>query len=116
MMARKVQRMWLRPSQVSGGRQRTLHLAVVAVCFVGLLAGAATHRGGGLVIILAVLAASSVVHAVLVAHARYALPLVPVLIAGGIAGYALVLSSLTRPTRRSRSAPARAPLARGATG
>ena len=108
MMARKVGRMWSRPSQVSGPVHRALHASLVVLAFVGLAVGAFTRPGHGLLLIFAVLAASSLLHAVLVAHARYALPLMPLLTAGGVAGCALIASALLNRNavaRPRRSAP-----------
>lgn len=107
MMGSKAVRMWIRPS---GPRTRTpqpWHLALVAFAALGIGAGLAAGRGLGLGLIATVVLTSTALHAVLVAHPRYALPLMPLLIAGGAAGLAIAgrrFSDASVP--RPREAPA----------
>jgi hypothetical protein len=94
MMGRKAVRMWIRPS---GPRTRTpqpWHLALLALSVLGLAAGLVAERARGLLLIAAVALTGTALHAVLVSHPRYALPLMPLLVAGGAAGLALAARRL----------------------
>ena len=83
MMARKTGRMWLRPSQVRAPALTLLHRIGLALALAGLVAGLVWLRDRRLILPASVVAASTVLHAVLVAHPRYAMPLIPMLVAGG---------------------------------
>ena len=89
MLARKAARMWRRPNQIRGRPMLAVHLLLVVVAVAGLLAGVLRTRDGGLLLVAAAVLSCTALHAVLVAHPRYALPLVPLLVAGGAAGIAL---------------------------
>ena len=91
MLGRKAGRMWRRPNEIRGPAMLVVHLVFIAAAFAGLLAGVLRARDGDLVLVLGVLASCTALHAVLVAHPRYALPLAPLLAAGGAAGAALAL-------------------------
>jgi hypothetical protein len=86
MMARKVARMWQRPSQARSPVLDLLHRIGLALALAGLVAGIAIARHRDLVLIASVIVASTLLHAVLIAHPRYALPLIPLLVAGGVGG------------------------------
>ncbi len=98
MMARKAVRMWRGPSQVRSPAAGALHRLVVVLAIAGLLCGVLWRRRGDLALVIAVLLASTVLHAVLVAHPRYGLTLIGLLAAGGAAGLAAAWSA--RPAGR----------------
>ena len=91
MMLNKVQRMWSRYSR-GGARHtngviRVWHILLVLATFSGLIAGIATRRSVLLGCILGTVLISTAVHMIVVSQARYNLPLMPALIAGGVAGW-----------------------------
>jgi len=93
MMADKVQRMWTRYAR-GGARPtstpiRAWHLVLTAMGFAGLLLG--VWRGRSVVLAAIGLAAlySTALHMLVVSQARYNLPLMPALIAGGLTGWVL---------------------------
>jgi hypothetical protein len=86
MMGRKAARMWRQPSQIRSPAAEAMHRIVVALALAGLLCGALWGRRGDLALPASVILASTLLHAVLVAHPRYALPLVGLLAAGGASG------------------------------
>ena len=95
MMLNKVQRMWSRYAR-GGARHtspviRVWHILLVLGCAAGLVAG--TRRGRSLVLgaIALVILYATAIHMLVVSQARYNLPLMPVLVAGGVAGWAIVL-------------------------
>jgi hypothetical protein len=90
MMGRKAVRMWRQPSQVRSPAALVMHRIVVGLAIVGLLCGLVWGRRGDLVLVTSVIGASTLLHAVLVAHPRYALPLIGLLAAGGASGLAAV--------------------------
>jgi 4-amino-4-deoxy-L-arabinose transferase-like glycosyltransferase len=97
MLAGKAKRMWLMYF-VGGGRERQLpvsiaHLVLVLLALAGLVAGIAVARDPMLVAIAALVAYSTAVNVVLVAEPRHNLPLLPVLVAGGVAGAVRVIAS-----------------------
>jgi hypothetical protein len=106
MTARKVGRMWLEPNRTRAPLTRALHLGIVLLAVTGLIAGVARARSGPLVLLAGMLASVTLVHAVLTAHARHNLPLMPLLIAGGCAGWALVINCARQPQRNSTNASA----------
>jgi hypothetical protein len=61
-------------------------------------------RSGELILLAGVLASATVVHLALVAHARHNLPLTPLLIVGGCAGFSLALGRRRRPRRNRTNA------------
>jgi 4-amino-4-deoxy-L-arabinose transferase-like glycosyltransferase len=96
MMASKVWSMWSRPSAPGSWRAspatKIAHVAIVLLCLAGLAAGLLLRRRDlRLAVILAVLVSGVLVHSVFVAGPRYALPLFPLLVAGGVAGGARAL-------------------------
>lgn len=105
MMADKVQRMWSRYAR-GGARHtstaiRAWHVLLVLGAFAGLALG--VWRGRSLLLAAVVLAVlySTALHMLVVSQARYNLPLMPVVIAGGVAGWVLWW--------RGRAVPADAP-------
>lgn len=96
MMAFKVAKMWSRYAR--GGadhtqnRWLTLHLLIVAFSALGLLWGVVRRRDPAMVSILLGLGVATGVHTLAVAHGRYNLPLMPILIVAGAAGWAMALS------------------------
>jgi hypothetical protein len=117
MMLNKVQRMWSRYAR--GGARHTSpfirgwHILLVLLAVAGLVAGIARRRSLLLACILAAVLVSTAVHMLVVSQARYNLPLMPALIAGGVAGWAMFLRGHGRrraetaldatPVRSSRS-------------
>jgi hypothetical protein len=107
MMLNKVQRMWSRYSR--GGARHTTwkirgpHIALVLLGALGLLLG--TFRGRSLLLacILAAALTSTAVHMLVVSQARYNLPLMPALLAGGLAGWVMFVRG-QRARRSSRNA------------
>ncbi len=105
LAAKKVWRLWGSYTVGTYGSQRAwiraYHLLLVAIGFAGLLAALVTRRrfgrgalrgaGPGLLAIAAVLAYVTAVNVVLVAEARHNLPIVPVLLCAGAAGFAVAL-------------------------
>jgi hypothetical protein len=90
MMGRKIARMWHRPSQTRSPVLDLLHRIGLVLALAGLVAGIAVTRSRDLVLIASAIVASTLVHAVLVAHPRYALPLIPLLVAGGVSGAVVI--------------------------
>jgi 4-amino-4-deoxy-L-arabinose transferase-like glycosyltransferase len=104
MLAGKVGRMWLTPNGARSPAMRAIHLALIALAFAGLLLGILVARSRALVLIAAVLVSATFVHVALVAHARHNLPLMPLLVAGGCAGYALAFDRRRQPQRNAVNA------------
>jgi hypothetical protein len=88
MMARKVARMWRRPSQSHSPVPDVTHAIGLALALIGLLGGMMAGRRGDVLLVATVVLSSTLLHALLVAHPRYALPLIPVLVAAGAGGLA----------------------------
>jgi hypothetical protein len=88
MMARKAVRMWRQPSQTRSRAADALHGILVVLAAGGLLCGVVRGRRGDLALVASVILASTLLHTVLVAHPRYALPLIGLLTAGGTSGLA----------------------------
>lgn len=95
MMLFKVGKMWTRYAR--GGADPTkaawsaMHLLIVGLSAFGLLWGIVRRRDPALVSILIAIATGTAVHMLAVAHGRYNLPLMPILIAGGVAGWAMLI-------------------------
>jgi 4-amino-4-deoxy-L-arabinose transferase-like glycosyltransferase len=93
MMLDKVQRMWTRYAR--GGARHTSpwirgwHIALVIASLAGLLAGLWRRRSVPLGAIGLIAVYSTLLHMVVVSQARYNLPLMPSLVAGGVAGWVL---------------------------
>ncbi len=106
MMLNKVQRMWSRYAR--GGARHTSpfirgwHILLVLLAVAGLAAGIARRRSLLLACILAAALVSTAVHMLVVSQARYNLPLMPSLLAGGIAGWSMFLRGQRR--RRAETA------------
>jgi len=107
MMLNKVQRMWSRYAR--GGARHTSpvirgwHILIVLLAVAGLVAGIARGRSLLLACILAAALTSTAVHMLVVSQARYNLPLLPALLAGGIAGWVMFQRGQHR--RRAETAP-----------
>jgi hypothetical protein len=101
MMLNKVQRMWSRYSR--GGARHTTwairgpHIALVVLSVIGLLLGAWRRRSLLLACILAAALTSTAVHMLVVSQARYNLPLMPSLLAGGLAGWVMFVRGQRAP-------------------
>jgi hypothetical protein len=93
LMVNKVNRMWTRYAR--GGAMHTsweirvLHIIIVVAAFVGLVYGLWRTRNLVLAAILAILAWSTALHMLVISQGRYNLPLMPILVAGGVAGWLL---------------------------
>jgi hypothetical protein len=98
MMVVKASRMWLVSSRAGVKTKsdvtRGLHLVAVVALALALAGAWVRRRPPPLTLILATLAYATLLHAVFVSKPRYALPLLPLLVAGGLAGAA----TLWRPT------------------
>ena len=104
MMLNKVQRMWSRYAR--GGARHTTwtirgpHIALVLLALAGLLAGVLRRRSLLLACILAAALTSTAVHMLVVSQARYNLPLMPSLLAGGLAGWVMFVRGPRRDALR----------------
>jgi 4-amino-4-deoxy-L-arabinose transferase-like glycosyltransferase len=93
LMWDKIERMWTRYAR--GGAMHTsweirvLHIAIVIAAFAGLLYGLWRTRNLVLAAILAIIAWSTALHLFVIAQGRYNLPLMPILVTGGAAGWLL---------------------------
>jgi len=110
MMWNKAARMWLVSSRAGraqniGTLTRPLHHVLVIVFIVLLLAAWLWRRPPPLTAFLAIMGYATLMHAVFVSKPRYALPLLPLLVAGGLAGLALLVSELPRARSRARTRP-----------
>ena len=116
MMLNKVQRMWSRYSR--GGARPTSpfirgwHILLVLASVGGLVAGAWRGRSIVLGAIALTLLYSTAVHMLVVSQARYNLPLMPALIAGGAAGWALLLAGRRRAAAPGKGAQGSRPAKR----
>jgi hypothetical protein len=94
MALRKVDRLWLSSTVGTYGTERpwtrAYHLLLVGLGALGLVAGLLVTRGRApaLWVVVAVVAYLTAVNVVLVSEARHNLPVMPVLVAGGVAGLA----------------------------
>ena len=93
MMLNKVQRMWTRYAR-GGARHtdwkiRAWHIVLVLGGFAGIVAGLWRRRTPLLAAILLAALYSTALHMLVVSQARYNLPLMPAIIAAGVAGWAL---------------------------
>jgi hypothetical protein len=86
MAGRKAVRMWRQPSLVRSPAARWIHRIVVGLALAGLLCGLLWGRRGDVALLASVVAASTLLHAALVAQPRYTLPLIALLAAGGASG------------------------------
>jgi 4-amino-4-deoxy-L-arabinose transferase-like glycosyltransferase len=106
MMWNKAARMWLVSSRAGraqniGTLTRPLHHILVIVFVALLLAAWAWRRPPPLTAFLAIMAYGTLMHAVFVSKPRYALPLLPLLVAGGLAGAAWLAVSVRSAASRS---------------
>jgi hypothetical protein len=106
MMARKAVRMWRQPSQIRSRAGNAMHRIFVVLAIAGVLCGALWGPRRDLALVTSVILASTLLHAVLVAQPRYALPLIGLLAAGGASG----LSAVWGRRAAVRSRLARKPL------
>lgn len=108
MMLFKVGKMWTRYARGGADPTKvtwtTFHLLLVGLSAFGLLWGIVRRRDPALVSILIALGTGTAVHMLAVAHGRYNLPLMPILIAGGVAGWAMLLQG--RRAARADDGPA----------
>jgi hypothetical protein len=105
MMLNKVQRMWSRYAR--GGARHTSpfirgwHILIVLLAFAGLVLGVVRRRSLLLATILAAALTATAIHMLVVSQARYNLPLMPALLAGGVAGWAMFLRGQVKPATNS---------------
>jgi len=110
MLGDKVQRMWTRYAR-GGARPtstaiRIWHVLLVLGAFAGLLAGIWRLRSVPMIVVLVIALYSTALHMLVVSQARYNLPLMPGLLAAGVAGWWLFLTArareiVTRPQTRA---------------
>jgi hypothetical protein len=100
LLLAKIPRLWWRYSE---GAQRptttlriTLHRVLVIVSLIGLLYGTWRSRHPALLALALVLATMTALHMLATAVPRYAMPLIPVLVAGGAAGAVLSRTAMAR--------------------
>jgi len=105
MMAAKVSRTWFLSSRAGSPNKsditRTYHVVLVLACLALMLAAVALRRSALVGMCLALIAYSMLLHAVFVAKPRYNLPLMALLIVGGVVAGCLLLQrrrALTAPT------------------
>ena len=118
MMLNKVQRMWSRYAR--GGARHTTwairgpHIALVLLALAGLLLGVFRRKSLLLACILAAALTSTAVHMLVVSQARYNLPLMPALLAGGLAGWVMFVRGQGggAPADPSQSPPEAVPSSR----
>ena len=101
MMADKSLRMWSRYAR-GGARHtsaaiRVWHILLVVGSLAGLLVGIRRRRDPVLIAILLVVLYSTALHALVVSQGRYNLPLMPALMAGGVAGWFLAFGRRREP-------------------
>lgn len=116
MTLHKAEVMWLHPSRLGStskpGWITVVHLIVLALSLAGLVAGCARARSLELCVLALPPVYGAVLHAGLVSQARYNLPLMPLVIAAGVAGATLAWRA--RPGERRASPGATAPPISGA--
>jgi hypothetical protein len=108
MTLHKVDLLWLHPSRLGNtskpGWIAIVHLIVLALSLAGLVAGLVRAPSLELCVLALVPLYGTVLHAVLVSQARYNLPLMPLVIAAGVAGATLAWRARPRERRASASA------------
>ncbi|MFA4927598.1 MAG: hypothetical protein WC558_03725, partial [Patulibacter sp.] len=115
MMLFKVGKMWTRYARGGATPTKTAwsigHLLIVGLGTIGLIWGIVRRRDLALVSILIAIATGTAVHTLAVAHGRYNLPLMPILIAGGVAGWTMWWRGRRerRGVRRREPSPPAAP-------
>jgi hypothetical protein len=102
MTAAKIWRMWAFPFRGTFHHARAstiwLHRALVALALAGLFAGLVRRRAPLLGLVLLAVGVTTAVDVAYVAEARHAFRLLPALLAGGSAGWALVAAGRPRPS------------------
>jgi hypothetical protein len=93
--------MWWRPSQVRSRAAAVMHRIVMVLAVAGVLCGVLWGRRADLALVATLILASTLLHAVLVAHPRYALSLIALLAAAGASG----LSAAWRRAYAGSSSP-----------
>jgi len=98
MVLAKVRRLWLFYYRGGGrhyilGGLRAFHVGLVLLAGLGLLAGLVRRRDPGLLLLALTVLYGTLLHGIFVSQARYNLPLLPILVAGGAAGIVLALRS-----------------------
>ncbi|WP_320670013.1 hypothetical protein [Patulibacter defluvii] len=107
MFSFKIGKMWFRATL--GGSStpmpllRIYHVILILAAFFGLLYALLRRRDPAIGAILIGIATATGVHMIAVAHGRYNLPLMPILIAAGAAGWTLMVRDW-RQRRRARAA------------
>ena len=84
---------------------RVWQIFLVVACTLGLVAGLWRRRDPVLAAVLLAVALSTAVHAIVVSQARYNLPLMPSLIAAGVAGWFMALRRQPSTVRSRRTRP-----------
>jgi len=99
MLDKGVKRMWSRYARGGGRREsvaiRIWHIVLVLASLSGVALAVVLRRSLVLSTILTAVATLTAVHMLAVAQARYNLPLMPVLIAGGVSGWFLGIRATT---------------------
>ncbi len=105
LLADKFAKLWLRStlggSHTPNHPMRIYHFILVLLAAFGLVAGLIRRRDVALGAILLALAATTSIHMLSVAHGRYNLPLMGLLVAGGVAGWWMLVED-----RRAKQATA----------
>jgi 4-amino-4-deoxy-L-arabinose transferase-like glycosyltransferase len=114
MTLAKIGRMWLHVSRIGStakpGWVSVVHLLVLFLSLAGLVAGLIrSRRRLELGILALVIVYGTAIHAFLVSQARYNVPLMPLLIAGGVAGGALAWRSRSPAAARGEAGEPAAP-------
>lgn len=112
MMLFKAAKMWTRYARggfdKTSGAWTTLHIALVLLSAFGLIWGVVRRRDPALASIGLGLLVATGVHTLAVAHGRYNLPLMPILLVAGCAGWTMALREW-RGARRARAGGASPP-------
>jgi len=112
LMADKVQRMWTRYAR-GGARPtdpfiRAWHIVLVAGAFAGMVLGGRRRRSVPILLVLLAALYSTALHTLVVSQARYNLPLMPAVLAAGLAGWILWARG-RRPQAAAAARSARVP-------
>jgi CHASE2 domain-containing sensor protein len=110
----KAKRMWFFYYRGGGvhyisSLMRVWQVLLVLAGGLGLLVGVVRRRDPVLAAILLTLAFSTAIHTIVVSQARYNLPLMPALIAAGLAGWWLALRRRPEPEPQTEPLPAQPP-------
>jgi len=110
MMWAKLKRTWFLASRAGSPEKsdfmRAYHVVLVLACLALMLVVALMRRSAVVAMCLALIGYSMLLHAVFVAKPRYNLPLMPLLVVGGVAA-AFVLLARGRPRMRGVHSPSR---------